>query len=190
MGKKLSCLVEIFNFVKPLPCLLHPLDGLLGASHVFHRILLGPSDSGVFGSLGRPLVVNDRLERALVSVLLEFVVDGVFIRGLLDLLQVLTQLIKVDALVPCVRHDVLGPQLHLLLFLVIHGRRIRGERGHAASVALGRWTSREVLLGMGASEFPDLRTESAVANFLNLHKLLGCLRPLGVLCWLLKPFEV
>jgi hypothetical protein len=190
LGKKLSCLVEIFNFVKPLPCLLHPLDGLLGASHVFHRTLLGPSDSGVFGSLRRPLVVNYGFERAMVSVLLEFVVNGVFIRGLLDLLQVLAELIKVDALVSSVRHDVLGPQLHLLLFLVIHGGRIRGERGHAASMALGGWTSREVLLGMGASEFPDLRTESAVANFLNLHKLFGCLRPLGVLCWLLKPLEV
>jgi hypothetical protein len=141
LGKKLSCLVEIFNFVKPLPCLLHPLDGLLGTSHVFHRTLLGPSDSGVFGSLGRPLIVNYGFECALVSVLLEFVVDGVFIRGLFDFLQVLTQLIKVDALVPSVRHDVLGPQLHLLLFLVIHGGRIRGERGHTASVALGGWTS-------------------------------------------------
>ena len=190
MGKELSCLVEIFNFVKPLTCLLHPLDGLLGASHFFHRILLAPSDSGVFGSLRRPLVVNGGLERALVSILLEFVVDGVFIRWLLDFLQVLAELIKVDALVPGVRHDVLSPQLHLLLFLVIHGGRIRGERGHAASVAFGRRTSGEVLLGVGASEFPDLRSESAVANFLNLDKLLGCLIPLGVLCWLLKPFEV
>ena len=189
MGKELSCLVEIFNFFKPLTCFLHPLDGLLGASHVFHRIFLAPGDC-VFGSLGRPLVVNGGLERALVSILLEFVVDGVFIRWLLDLLQVLAELIKVDALVPGVRHDVLSPQLHLLLFLVVHGRRIRGERGHAASMALGGWTSGEVLLGVGASEFPDLRTESAVANFLNLHKLLGCLRPLGVLSWLLKPFEV
>ena len=140
MGKKLSCLVEIFNFVKPLPCLLHPLDGLLGASHVFHRILLAPGDC-VFGSLRRPLVVNDGLECALISVLLEFVVDGVFIRGLLDLLQVLAELIKVDALVPGVRHDVLSPQLHLLLFLVIHGGRIRGQRGHATSMAFGRRTS-------------------------------------------------
>jgi hypothetical protein len=43
---------------------------------------------------------------------------------------------------------------------------------------------------MRASEFSDLRTESAVANFLYLDKLLGCLRPLWVLDWLLKPFEV
>ena len=43
---------------------------------------------------------------------------------------------------------------------------------------------------MRAAELSDLRTESTVANFLNLDKLLGCLRPLWVLCWLLKPFEV
>jgi hypothetical protein len=123
LGKKLSCLVEIFNFVQPLTRLLHSLDGLLGTSHVFHRIFLAPGD-GIFSSLGRPLVVNDGLESALVSVLLEFVVDGVFIRWLLDLLQVLAELIKVYALVPSVRHDILCPQLHLLLFLVIHRGRI------------------------------------------------------------------
>ena len=78
MGKKLSSLVEIFNFVKPLTRLLHSLDGLLGTSHVLHRMLLAPGD-GVFSSLGRPLVVNGGLESALVSVLLEFVVDGIFI---------------------------------------------------------------------------------------------------------------
>ena len=123
MGKKLSCLVEIFNFVKPLTRPLHSFNGLLGTSHVFHRILLAPGD-GIFSSLRRPLVVNDGLESALISVLLEFIVDGVFIRWLLDLLKVLAELIKVYALVPSVRHDILCPQLHLLLFLVIHRGRI------------------------------------------------------------------
>ena len=123
MGKKLSCLVEIFNFVKPLTRLLHSFNGLLGTSHVFHRILQAPGD-GVFSSLRRLLVVNDGLESALVSVLLEFVVDSVFIQWFLDFLQVLAELIKVYALVPSVRHDILRPQLHLLLFLVIHRGRI------------------------------------------------------------------
>lgn len=84
---------------------------------------MAPGD-GIFSSLRRPLVVNDGLESALVSVLLEFVVNGVFIRWLLNLLQVLAELIKVYALVPSVGHDILCPQLHLLLFLVIHRGRI------------------------------------------------------------------
>jgi hypothetical protein len=41
-------------------------------------MLLAPGD-GVFSSLRRPLVVNGGLESALVSVPLEFVVDGIFI---------------------------------------------------------------------------------------------------------------
>jgi hypothetical protein len=85
LGKKLPGLVEIFNFVNPLTRLLHSLNGLLGTSHLFHRLFL-PPDDGVFSRLRRSLVVNAGLESAMVSVPLEFIVDGVFIRGHLDLL--------------------------------------------------------------------------------------------------------
>ena len=64
------------------------------------------------------------MEGALLTILLEFVVYSVLICGLLNFLEVFAQFVEVDAFVAGIRHDVLRPQFHVLLLLIIHGRGI------------------------------------------------------------------
>jgi hypothetical protein len=90
-------LVEKLQFLLPLPSLLHPFDRLLGTSHL---------GNGGFLSFFCPwrLLIGQWLECTLFTIFLEFIVYGVFVRGLLDFLKVFAELIKVDALVACVGH--------------------------------------------------------------------------------------